>query len=199
MGDGGKRHKNGGRPGGHPPLLLRESFNVRGSGGGGGIRTRDLWVMSPTSCRCSTPRHPARACSKLTLVQGSGAPATASPPTGLPLQYSPALRRVTTGFGMGPGGATALSATGAPDPPTRWSSHACSGPTHALAQITLHTHSADPSRLGNGARYRSQKSLPSFMRTGQLRSVTSRPPPAAQPGSLPGNLPLSSGDPRLGR
>ena len=27
------------------------------SSGGGGIRTRDLWVMSPTSCRCSTPRH----------------------------------------------------------------------------------------------------------------------------------------------
>ena len=27
------------------------------SGGGGGIRTRDLWVMSPTSCRCSTPRQ----------------------------------------------------------------------------------------------------------------------------------------------
>jgi hypothetical protein len=25
-------------------------------GSGGGIRTRDLWVMSPTSCRCSTPR-----------------------------------------------------------------------------------------------------------------------------------------------
>ena len=25
--------------------------------GGGGIRTRDLWVMSPTSCRCSTPRR----------------------------------------------------------------------------------------------------------------------------------------------
>src|SRR5215218_5947310 len=26
-------------------------------GGGGGIRTPDLWVMSPTSYRCSTPRH----------------------------------------------------------------------------------------------------------------------------------------------
>ena len=26
-------------------------------GSGGGIRTPDLWVMSPTSCRCSTPRH----------------------------------------------------------------------------------------------------------------------------------------------
>ena len=27
------------------------------SGSGGGIRTPDLWVMSPTSCRCSTPRQ----------------------------------------------------------------------------------------------------------------------------------------------
>jgi hypothetical protein len=26
-------------------------------GSGGGIRTPDLWVMSPTSCRCSTPRR----------------------------------------------------------------------------------------------------------------------------------------------
>ncbi len=26
-------------------------------GSGGGIRTHDLWVMSPTSCRCSTPRR----------------------------------------------------------------------------------------------------------------------------------------------
>src|SRR5688572_29809037 len=27
------------------------------TGSGGGIRTPDLWVMSPTSCRCSTPRR----------------------------------------------------------------------------------------------------------------------------------------------
>ena len=27
------------------------------SGSGGGIRTHDLWVMSPASCRCSTPRR----------------------------------------------------------------------------------------------------------------------------------------------
>ena len=26
-------------------------------GSGGRIRTSDLWVMSPTSCHCSTPRH----------------------------------------------------------------------------------------------------------------------------------------------
>lgn len=41
----------------------------------------------------------------------------ASPPGGSPRQYSPALRRVTTGFGMGPGGADALSTTGTPHPP----------------------------------------------------------------------------------
>ena len=53
--------------------------------------------------------------------RGRGVPAAASPPTESLLQYSPALRRVTTGFGMGPGGATALSATGTPRPP-----HSCS-------------------------------------------------------------------------
>jgi hypothetical protein len=42
--------------------------------------------------------------------------AAASPPAGSPPQYSPALRRVTTGFGMGPGGTGALSATGTSDP-----------------------------------------------------------------------------------
>ena len=45
--------------------------------------------------------------------------AAASPPVGSPPQYSPALRWVTTGFGMGPGGSSALSATDAPHPPHR--------------------------------------------------------------------------------
>src|ERR1700755_1556550 len=43
-----------------------------------------------------------------------GGAAAASPPGGSPPQYSPALRRVTIGFGMGPGGSAALSATGPP-------------------------------------------------------------------------------------
>ncbi len=47
-------------------------------------------------------------------------PATASPPMESPPQYSPALRRVTTGFGMGPGGSDALMATGISDPPNDW-------------------------------------------------------------------------------
>ena len=94
--------------------------------------------MSPTSCRCSTPRRvlgspfsarraPRSALSDQRLGacpppagagRGWGAPAAASPPVGSPPQYSPALRWVTTGFGMGPGGASTLSATGAPHPPT---------------------------------------------------------------------------------
>ena len=85
--------------------------------------------MSPTSCRCSTPRRTGacRPGSRVSVSvsargprvvsRGPGAPAAASPPVGSPPQYSPALRWVTTGFGMGPGGASALSATGAPDPP----------------------------------------------------------------------------------
>ena len=105
---------------------------LSGPGSGGGIRTPDLWVMSPTSCRCSTPRRsggPDQISSRVRRVGGGvrrtgqrgcwgpGAPAAASPPVGSPPQYSPALRWVTTGFGMGPGGASTLSATGAPGPP----------------------------------------------------------------------------------
>ena len=36
------------------PDIVSDQFN-RGSGGR--IRTSDLWVMSPTSCHCSTPRY----------------------------------------------------------------------------------------------------------------------------------------------
>src|SRR6476659_9853926 len=49
------------------------------TGGGGGIRTRDLWVMSPTSCRCSTPRHKHKHLNG-TDDWGRGVPAAASPP-----------------------------------------------------------------------------------------------------------------------
>ena len=94
-----------------------------GRGGSGGrIRTSDLWVMSPTSCHCSTPRHKRR---RPSWSCWSDVPAAASPPTESPLQYSPALPRVTTGFGMGPGGATALSATGTSDQPVHVGSTLC--------------------------------------------------------------------------
>jgi hypothetical protein len=95
----------------------RSMSAVRFGSGGGGIRTRDLWVMSPTSCRCSTPRRRDAGTMLPGRWGGAGVPAAASPPTGSPPQYSPALCWVTTGFGMGPGGASALSATDTPAPP----------------------------------------------------------------------------------
>ena len=46
--------------------------------------------------------------------------AVASSPRQSPTQYTPALRWVTTGFGMGPGGSSALATTNIPPlrPPT---------------------------------------------------------------------------------
>ena len=201
---------------------------VRGSGGG--IRTLDLWVMSPTSCRCSTPRHGGWAPPRgglLPIVSGrvvgscgpvvvscrpdpswlgeSGMPATASPPTGLPRQYSPALRRGTTGFGMGPGGCRRARGHGHPRPP-RWGSRdRCGGcPQHRVAAVAVRVAacccvllrvaaaagerpaweegaSRPPSAVGGKS--------PSAIRTARLRSVTRRPPAAYPPGGLPGALP----------
>ena len=62
---------------------------------------------------CSDDEAPGLPFSGLGGVRGGLASRGVSP------QYSPALRWVTTGFGMGPGGASALSATGAPHPPDR--------------------------------------------------------------------------------
>ena len=150
--------------------------------------------------------------------RGRGVPAAASPPTESLLQYSPALRRVTTGFGMGPGGATALSATGTPRPPhscsVRRRSHASHGrrvrpgvvscvvfvkrlrPNRSLIArdssgrcrsggVPPGERSPNPVTIGDD-----RTEVPSLIRTGRLRSVTSRPPPAYQPGRLPGSLPL---------
>ena len=195
-----------------------EHDGVSGSGGGG-IRTRDLWVMSPTSCRCSTPRHTRGDCCLTGLCAGQwvgsggrGAPAAASPPTGSPPQYSPALHWVTTGFGMGPGGASTLSATDTPPPPDR---------THLPASQSGITDGVDAQSMGGGAgpgqdarpvlpvgngAFRPAWCLltqaggdpPSAMSTGRLRSVTGRPPPASQPGRLPGAFLFSDGETRLG-
>jgi hypothetical protein len=148
--------------------------------------------MSPTSCRCSTPRHeermrgPARS-----RAGGAEVPAAASPPTGSPPQYSPALPWVTTGFGMGPGGARTLSATDTSAP-------------HAPGFV----RASDGGRRlprGNGAFPRApghttgrDRDPPSAMSTGRLRSVTGRPPPASLPGRLPGAFLFSDGESRLG-
>jgi hypothetical protein len=81
---------------------------------GGGIRTPGLRVMSPTSCRCSTPRRGGGGGGAV----GGGPPATATSPTACKPQYPAALAWGTTGFGMGPGGSPPRSLTPGTPPPT---------------------------------------------------------------------------------
>ena len=89
--------------------------------------------MSPTSCRCSTPRRSAQA-----RVGGLGVRAAASPPTRLPAQYFPALAPGTTRFGMGRGGIGAAlghAHTQPPNPqenPKLWLQAPCAMPAPGL-------------------------------------------------------------------
>jgi len=181
--------------------------------------------MSPTSCRCSTPRWPPAAgggdwagrhrSSRAGVPPAArvgparGAPAAASPPMGSPPEYSPALRWVTTGFGMGPGGSTALSATGAPRPARRAPPagrprattddgrrlpFAYGGGEVGRWGETRRRRRTPAARSRRGTRPRGGhcKGLPSAMSTARLRSVARRPPAASQPGRLPGALPDST-------
>src|SRR5918994_6477612 len=76
---------------------------------------------------------------------GWGVSAAASPPVGSPPQYSPALRWVTTGFGMGPGGASTLSATGTPHPPQPAAGTLCCATT-AGGAMRPHAPACSPTR-----------------------------------------------------
>jgi hypothetical protein len=138
---------------------------------------------------------------------------------GSPPQYSPALRWVTTGFGMGPGGASTLSATGTPHPRQirgRGSRHAprgsCLAPGGAPTRPASSHHALPrpaerlpppPGAGRSGAAHRPRIAIdagdpPSTIRTARLQSVARGPPAAYQPGHLPGVLPRVSGDARLG-
>src|SRR5918994_4642391 len=171
-------------------------------GSGGGIRTPDLWVMSPTSCRCSPPRRVLGLGDRGRGVEpfarrltdapppcwGWGVSAAASPPVGSPPQYSPALRWVTTGFGMGPGGASTLSATGTPHPPQRRAGAPCcaraagSAP-HAPVRSParpVQQHRPSPSRLPGFGR-RQVRGLPLARRGLPLVRRVSPPAGASRP------------------
>jgi hypothetical protein len=170
--------------------------------GGGGIRTRDLWVMSPTSCRCSTPRRLVcgagcvlvcvqGGCARSGLASHGVAPAVLS---GAELGHD----RVRDGTG--------------------WSQfalgHGHTTPAHThKSGLGVRIYIGVGARRrgfvfpgGNGARRRPawggtegiRGDPPSAMSTGRLRSVARRPPPASQPGRLPGAFLVSDGETRLG-
>ena len=124
----------------------------------------------------------------------SGVSATASPPTPLPAQYSPALPGGTTRFGMERGGTRALSATPTPD-----LTHLLVVPSHRHPRPQIPGIDGRETRGGDRrdaaleerrdhAVWRSRRSddlcgavedPPSTMRTARLQSVTRCPPAAS--------------------
>ena len=178
----------------------RGGHRGQGMGSGGRIRTCDLWVMSPTSCHCSTPRH------KEGGGNPWGVPATASPPTGSPPQYSPALPQVTTGFGMGPGGSTALAATDTPQRFPAWSSLHADGlrpasgcasapdrPRRAHHEVPTGAHRRHPGR-GRSPLAHQHGSAPVRCRLSTSR-LSTRSSPGGLSGLLPGVSRLGAGFP----
>ena len=195
--------------------------------------------MSPTSCRCSTPRH--GGCDRPGVVEvreradpwrGSGLgqmSGSGGARSGLAShRIAPAVLsgaaaghdRVRDGTGWGHRAlghghpSTSTSASSGP-PPADSVSFACLvirtlvGDTSPLPRRSRRGRCVvwfpAVSRLGNGAQTLTSqpvgtRKVPSLIRTGRLRSVASRPPPAYQPGGLPGSLPdFSVGCVVLGR
>jgi hypothetical protein len=147
-------------------------------GSGGRIRTSDLWVMSPTSCHCSTPRHLAPAdnhtlvgCARSGLASHRVAPAVLS---GAAAGHD----RVRDGTGWG---------------------HGALGHGHIRPTCTCRFHTyygglrrqhtmrcLTPARPPRTSKSCVSKMFPSTIRTRQLQSVAGCPPRAYQPGRLPG-------------
>ncbi len=147
--------------------------------------------MSPTSCRCSTPRHRwtehGNRDRGWVYRRGGGARSGLASHGVAPAVLSGAALghdRVRDGSGWSQ---NALG-HGHPHPPAH--THIFTSPGvpggERGAQSGMVT-----ARAGGG-------NPPSAMSTGRLRSVARRPPPASLPGRLPGAFLLSNGEPRLG-
>ncbi len=177
-------------------------------GSGGGIRTRDLWVMSPTSCHCSTPRYRGDAGTNL---RSAGVCARRPRlPRSRPRSTLRRWRRARPGSGWigvvrrrsRPRAhpsfprCDSLGSTISCLDTTRLRPSLLCGPV--LAEPSL-PHAAHARRRGlPTTRDNGGHTPPSTMSTASLRSVTRRPRAASQPGGLPGVLPLSSEKVHLG-
>ena len=170
--------------------------------GGGGIRTRDLWVMSPTSCRCSTPRRLGAACALVWVWTGGVCPQRPRLPRGRPRST---LRRWT---GSRPGSGwdrvepvRSRPRTHRPRTHTQiglGSTHLNRGGGAPARRICSRGGTGRAGGRNGGERRGNRGDPPSAMSTGRLRSVARRPPPASQPGRLPGAFLVSDGETRLG-
>ena len=155
-------------------LCVADGERCVGVGSGGRIRTSDLWVMSPTSCHCSTPRHGA---------QADSPPAVRGARSGL------ASHRVTAAVLSG----AALGHDRVRDG-TGWGQGALGHGHPAGRAISHHTHTWGRTRSTTGSTALTTKRCdtvlsghtPLTIRTPRLQSVTGCPPGAYQPGRLPG-------------
>ena len=153
--------------------------------GGGGIRTRDLWVMSPTSCRCSTPRPGDGETVHAVWGGGRGARSGLASHGVAPAVLSGAALghdRVRDGSGWSQ---YALGHGHHRPPAVRCMLGVCVTRTPG-PRLPEGNGAFSPPRIGADA-----ADPPSAMSTGRLRSVARRPPPASLPGRLPGAFLLS--------
>jgi hypothetical protein len=128
--------------------------------------------MSPTSCHCSTPRH---------VADRHGLRREDPQRPRLPGNRSPSTLRRCGGSRPGSG----WDRVGPPrSRPRVLPAHAPRRPPH----VSLGAHHHATARRERDA-MRPAADPPSTIRTGRLRSVARRPPPAYQPGRLPGVLP----------
>jgi hypothetical protein len=153
--------------------------------------------MSPTSCRCSTPRRGGGGGGAV----GGGPPATATSPTACKPQYPAALAWGTTGFGMGPGGATPPAVTGGPPPappaPRGDGGRPCGGRVGTTTRQGVAGSAAG--RRGAARRTRGGREPRLGHEHPSAAPVTRRPPGASPPRRLRGTLPrLASGGGHLG-
>ena len=147
-------------------------------GSGGRIRTSDLWVMSPTSCHCSTPRQSRHSYAPVFVFGDAGRPRRPR----LPQRYHCSTLRRCVGSRPGSG----WDRVG----PTRSRPRAPRIVQHVLTTCS-ESWICSSSRTGFTAPTTKSSSIltlhyPLTIRTTRLQSVTRCPPVAYQPDRLSG-------------
>lgn len=140
-------------------------------GGGGRIRTSDLWVMSPTSCLCSTPRHVA--------VQPTPDPAGRPQRPRLPRRYHRSTLRRCPGSRLGSGWDQVGPGRSRPRAPRKLQSQSTTTRVSRCRDTTALT-------ITNVNTASKRTHTPLTIRTAQLQSVASCPLAADLPDRLSG-------------
>ena len=158
-------------------------------GSGGRIRTSDLWVMSPTSCHCSTPRRvvtSSRERSVCLLCMSPGqAPGGCPQRPRLPPRHRGSTLRRCRGSRPGSGWNRVGPRRSRPRAP-RIPRHPHTHINRAEPLCPSRLHRAHHEAIDTDRTRTPSGHTPLTIRTHRLQSVTRCPPCAYQPGRLPG-------------